>query len=161
MTVASAATVQLGRELASIVGDAYACQDAGPLTGFAIDGVRPGMWVLPGSVEEIAAVVRIANERRASVSVAGGFTKQAMGNVPEKVDILLRTDRLNRVLHFDPGDLTVGVEAGCRLGDVQKRVAKNALLLPLDPAKAQQATIGGVMATASFGPLKHGFGGVR
>jgi len=65
------------------------------------------------------------------------------------------------VLHFDPGDLTIGVEAGCRLGDLQKSVAENGLLLPLDSAKAQQATIGGLLATASFGPLKHGFGGVR
>ncbi len=161
MTVVSTATAQLERDLAAIVGDAYVCEDAGPLTGFAIDGVRPGMWVVPGSAGEIAAVVRLANERRASVTVAGGFTKQSLGNVPEKVDILLRTDRLNRVLHFDPGDLTIGVEAGCRLGDVQKRVAESGLLLPLDAASAQRATIGGALATASFGPLKHGFGGVR
>jgi glycolate oxidase FAD binding subunit len=161
MTVASTATAQLGRELAAIVGEAYVCEDAGALTGFAIDGVRPGMWVLPGSVEEVAAVIRTANERRACVTLAGGFTKQSMGNVPEKMDILLRTDRLNRVLHFDPGDLTIGVEAGCRLGEVQKSVAESGLLLPLDPAKAQQATIGGALAAAAFGPLKHGFGGVR
>ncbi len=161
MTVASTATAQLGRELSTIAGDAYVCEDAGALTGFAIDGVRPGMWVLPASVEEVAAVVRVANERRASVTVAGGFTKQTMGSVPEKVDILLRTDRLNRVLHFDPGDLTIGVEAGRRLGEVQQLIAENGLLLPLDPAKAQQTTVGGALATASFGPLKHSFGGAR
>ena len=160
MTVASTATAQLGRELAAIVGDAFVFEDVGALTGFAIDGVRPGMWVVPGSVEEVAAAVRVANERRASVTVAGGFTKQSLGNVPEKVDVLLRMERLNRVLHFDPGDLTIGVEAGCRLGEVQRRVAENGLLLPLDAAKAERATIGGTLATASFGPLKHGFGGV-
>ena len=159
--VTSTAGAQLGRELAAIVGEAYVCEDAGALTGFAIDGVRPGMWVLPGSVEEVAAIVRAANERRASLTVTGGFTKQSMGNVPERVDVLLRTDRLNRVLHFDPGDLTIGVEAGCKLGDVGKHVSENRLLLPLDPAKAQQATVGGTLATAAFGPLKHGFGGVR
>jgi glycolate oxidase FAD binding subunit len=152
---------QLGRDLASIVGDAYVCEDAAALTGFAIDGVRPGLWVLPGSVEEVAAIVRLANERRASLTPAGGFTKQSMGNTPKLVDILLRMDRLNRVLNFDPGDLTIGVEAGCKVGDVQNRVAGNALLLPLDVAKAQQATVGGALATSSSGPLKHGFGGVR
>lgn len=161
MTVASTATAQLGRELAAIVGEAYVCDEPGALTGFAIDGVRPGMWVLPGSPEEIAAILRLANERRASVTTAGGFTRQTVGNVPEKIDILLRTDRLNGVLHFDPGDLTIGVEAGCKLRDTRERVAEKGLLLPLDPANAQQSTIGGSLATSSFGPLKHGFGGVR
>ena len=161
MTVASVAVAELGRELAAIAGDAYVCEDAGALTGFAIDGVRPAMWVLPGSVEEVAALVRLANVRHANLTVAGGFTKQSMGSVPGNVDILLRTDRLNRILHFDPGDLTIGVEAGCRLGDVQRRVAESGLLLPLDAASAQQATVGGGLATASFGPLKHGYGGAR
>lgn len=161
MMVASTATAQLARELAAIAGEANVCEEAGALTGFAIDGVRPGMWVVPGSVDEVAGILRVANEKRASVTVAGGFTKQSMGNAPETVDILLRTERLDRVLHFDPGDLTVGVETGCRVTDVQRAVSENALLLPLDVAKARQATIGGALATASFGPLKHGFGGVR
>jgi glycolate dehydrogenase FAD-binding subunit len=161
MTVASTATAQLGRELAAIVGEAYVCDDPGALTGFAIDGVRPGMWVLPGSPEEIAAIVRLANERRAAVTVTGGFTRQSIGNVPEKVDVLLRTDRLTRVLHFDPGDLTIGVECGCKLRDIRERVAEKSLLLPLDPANAARGTIGGALATSSFGPLKHGFGGAR
>lgn len=161
MTVASVATAQLARELAAIAGEANVCEEAGALTGFAIDGVRPGIWVVPGSADEVAGIIRVANERRASVTVAGGFTKQSMGNKPETVDILLRTERLNRVLHFDPGDLTVGVEAGCRVGEVQRTASESALLFPLDIAKATQATIGGVLTTASFGPLKHGFGGVR
>lgn len=161
MTVASTATAQLGRELASIVGDAYVCDNPGALTGFAIDGVRPGMWVSPGSPDEIAAILRLANERRASVTVAGGFARQSIGAVPESVDILLRTDRLNRIMHFDPGDLTLGVEAGCKVGDTRERVAEKGLLLPLDPANAQHATIGGTLATSAFGHLKHGFGGVR
>ena len=161
MTVASTATAQLGRQLASIVGEANVCDNPGALTGFAIDGVRPGMWVLPGSPEEIAAIARLANERRASVTVAGGFTRQSMGTIPENLDILLRTDRLNRVQHFDPGDLTVGVQAGCKLRDTREHVAENGLLLPLDPANSQHATIGGTLATSAFGPLKHGFGGVR
>jgi glycolate oxidase FAD binding subunit len=159
--MASTANSHLGGDLAALVGAENVCEESAPLTAFAIDGVRPGIWVMPGSAEEIAAVMRLANERKLTATVAGGFSHQSMGNVPESVNILLRMDRLNRVLHFDPGDLTIGVEAGCKVGDVQKRVAADSLLLPLDTAKAQQGTIGGALATASTGPLKHGFGGAR
>jgi len=141
--MASVANAQLGRELASIVGDEFVCDTAAPLTGYAIDGVRPATWVIPQNANEVAAIVRVANERRASIAVAGGFTKQSMGGVPAQINILLRTDRLNRVLHYDPGDLTIGVESGCRIGDVVSRVGQDSLLLPLDVPRSQQASIGG------------------
>jgi len=137
--MASVANAQLGRELASIVGDEFVCDTAAPLTGYAIDGVRPATWVIPQNANEVAAIVRVANERRASIAVAGGFTKQSMGGVPAQIDILLRTDRLNRVLHYDPGDLTIGVESGCRIGDVVSRVGQDSLVLPLDVPRSQQA----------------------
>lgn len=159
--MASTANAHLGRDLSSLIGDEYVCEDAAPLTGFAVDGVRPGCWVMPGSAEETAAILRVANERKLTVVVAGGFTQQSLGNTPQAVDILLRTDRLNRVLHFDPGDLTIGVEAGCRVEDIRLKVAAESLLLPLDVCGAAKATVGGALATAAAGPLKHGYGGVR
>lgn len=159
--MASTANAQLGRELAAIVGGDYVCEAPAPLTAYAIDGVRPGAWVMPGSAEEISAILRLANELNCSVVATGGFTEQSRGDTPASVDILLRTDRLNRVLHFDPGDLTIGVEAGCRVAEVQRTVGEERLLLPLDVARAKEATIGGALATASYGPLKHGFGGAR
>src|SRR6185369_3646649 len=127
--MASVANAQLGRELASIVGDEFVCDTAAPLTGYAIDGVRPATWVIPQNANEVAAIVRVANERRASIAVAG--------------------------------DLTIGVESGCRIGDVVSRVGQDSLVLPLDVPRSQQASIGGVLASAAFGPLKHNFGGVR
>ena len=159
--MASAANVQLGRELAGIVGAEFVCEGGAPLTAFAVDGVRPGAMVSPGTVDEVAAVIRLANQARASVVVAGGFTKQGMGAVPNAVDILLKTERLNEVMHFDPGDLTVGVQAGCKFAGVQRTVAEHGLVLPLDIPRAGQATVGGALAASSFGPLKHFYGGVR
>jgi glycolate oxidase FAD binding subunit len=159
--MASTANPHLGADLVALLGRENVCEESAPLTAFAIDGVKPVLWAMPGSVEELAAVLQVANERKLAVAVAGGFSHQSIGNTPTNVDILLRMDRLNRVLHFDPGDLTIGVEAGCKVGEVQKKVATDSLLLPLDPPKPQQGTIGGALATASAGPLKHGFGGAR
>lgn len=155
------ATVQLERELATIVGEGHVSGDSALLTAFAIDGVRPGVAVAPGTAEEVAVILRLAHEHKLSVTACGGFTSQSLGAKPEPIDILLRTDRLSQVLHYDPGDLTIGVSAGMRVADVQHTVAKNNLILPLDVPRPAHATIGGTLAAALSGPLKHGYGGVR
>jgi len=160
MTATSAA-LQLGRQLAAIVGPEHVSDDSALLTPFAIDGVRPGVSVAPASTEEISTILKVANQHELSVTVSGGFTAQGLGATPAVIDILLRTERLNQVLHYDPGDLTVGVGAGMRVVDVQRLVYEHNLMLPLDVPRSVQATVGGSLATASAGPLKHGYGGVR
>ncbi len=155
------AALQFGRELAAIVGPEHVCEEPSLLTPFAIDGVRPTLAASPGSAEEIAAILRVANEQQLAVTACGGFTSQSLGGIPPNIDVLLRTERLNQILHYDAGDLTIGVAAGIRVADVQSTVAANNLMLPLDVPKATYATIGGTLATASSGPLKHGYGGVR
>ena len=92
---------------------------------------------------------------------AGGFTKQDIGGVPERVDILLRTTRLNTIEHFDPGDLTIGVNAGMIFAEAQKELAKHQQWLPCDAARLDRATFGGLLATGAAGPLKSAFGGMR
>ena len=160
MTTTSAAS-QLGPALIEIVGADHVCIDSSVLTPFSVDGVRPEASVTPASPEEVAAVLRYANEHKLSVVPCGGFTSQSLGGLPAPIDILLRTDRLNQVLHYDPGDLTIGAMAGMRVAEVQRRVSENKLMLPLDAPRPSQATIGGSLATAAAGPLKHAYGGVR
>jgi glycolate oxidase FAD binding subunit len=144
------------RELEALCGAEHAA--AG---GEAVDGVAPACTVTPGSEEEVAAVLRLASERGLAVVPAGGGTKLHIGNVPARVDIVLRTSRLTEVEHFDPGDLTLGIGAGQTLAAVDALLAGHKLLLPLDPPQAPAATVGGVMATAGHGPLRHAYGGVR
>ena len=98
-------------------------------------------------VEEIATIMRIASECDYIVVPAGGMTKQDIGAIPERIDILLRTDRLNQVMHYDAGDLTLGVGAGMTISEVQKALVANSQFLPLDPMLPERATVGGVLAT--------------
>lgn len=149
-------TTSLHDELAAIVGDAHVTTQE-----VQISGVVPSISVTPGSAEEIAAILRLANERGLMVVPAGGFTKQQIGGVPERVDILLRTERLNQVKHYDAGDLTIGVEAGIHLADMLNLLGEHRQWIPYDPPNAKTATLGGLLATAAFGPLKSGFGGLR
>jgi glycolate oxidase FAD binding subunit len=152
------------RELASIAGEKWV--SAGTDT-FEINGVRPAWTVAPGSAEEVAAILRVANERDLVVAPAGGFTKQQIGGIPERLDILLRMERLNHVEHYDPGDLTIGVGAGIPFSEMQSALAEHQQWIPLDAplsnagSRLNAATVGGLLATASFGPLKSGFGGLR
>lgn len=148
-------------ELAAIVGREYVSDDATRLAAYAPDGVTPRLLITPGSAEEIAAVLRIANESQLSVMPLGGATRLNIGTIPDHIDIALSTARLNQIESYDPGDLTIGLAAGVSVAEVEKLVASNKQVLPLDVARAADATIGGVLASSDFGPLKHAFGGSR
>jgi len=151
-----ATTTSLQPELAAIVGEAHVSQEQ-----VEINGVIPAVSVEPGSAEEIAAVLKLANQRGLAVAPAGGFTQQQVGGIPERIDVLLRTQRLSQIKSYDPGDLTIGVGAGIRFADMQSALAEHQQWIPYDPPNQKTATVGGLLATAAFGPLKSGFGGLR
>ncbi len=153
--------VTLRPELAAIVGESHVQDDPAHLAAFAVDGVLPAAVVTPASAEEVAAVLKLASDRGWVTVPAGAFHEQTVGFTPERVDVVLSTGRLDRIEHYDPADLTVGAGAGTKLGVLFSALGEHHQLLPLDPAHAAQRTIGGAMAAASSGPLKHGYGGLR
>ncbi|MBE9162708.1 MULTISPECIES: FAD-binding oxidoreductase [Microcoleaceae] len=71
------------------------------------------------------------------------------------------TARLNRLVEHAVGDLTVTAEAGMKFADLQEILGKSGQFLPIDPAYPQQATLGGIVATAGAGSLRHRYRGVR
>jgi glycolate oxidase FAD binding subunit len=80
----------------------------------------------------------------------------ALGSVPARYDVALRTTRLDRVLEYEPADLTVTVEAGVTMGRLQALLAEHGQFLPIDsPA---DATVGGVLAAGVSGPSRHAYG---
>lgn len=153
-----APTASVDRELTAIIGEEYVTSGTAE---FAINGVIPVHVVSPGSAEEVAAILQLANSRGLVVAPAGGLTKQEIGGVPERIDILLGTTRLNGIEHFDPGDLTIGVNAGMTFAEVQKELGSHQQWLPCDAARLDRATLGGLLATGGAGPLKSAFGGMR
>jgi len=157
--MSTATTSTRASDLAAIVGDKHVVDTR--LNEFVIDGVTPGIAVAPGSVDEVAAILAYAHERDLVVTPAGGFVHQEIGRNPEKIDILLRLERLNSIEHYDPGDLTIGVGAGATIAEIEAMLRDQRQLLPIDIAHSDRATIGGVMSVAAHGPLKHFYGGVR
>ena len=157
----TAAAASRTADLASLVGEKYVVEGPAKLSEFSIDGVTPATAVTPGSVEEVAAVLRYAHERELVVVPAGGFVHQETGRVPQQVDILLRAERLNSIQHYDPGDLTIGIGAGATIAEVEALLRDQEQMLPIDVAHSDRATVGGAMAVAAHGPAKHMYGGIR
>jgi len=128
---------------------------------YEVDGVRPSVVAIPGSAAEVAAALRAADERGAAVIPRGAGSEMALGMPPQRHDVALDLGRLDGIVEYEPADLTVTVQAGAKLADVQRRLAENGQWLPLDPPCRPSATIGGVLATNASGPSRIAFGTAR
>ena len=116
-----------------------------------IDGISPNRVVRPESIEELSRVIR---DSQGSVIPLGSGTQQEFGNPLRSADTVVDLTRLNRVTSYNPADLTVHVEAGVTLGQLQRLLAENNQVLPLDPWNGPTATIGGIAAVNAQGPLR-------
>ena len=88
--------------------------------------------------------------------------KGDLGGSPDAAGLVaVSTSRLNRLVQHAVGDLTVTAEAGMKFADLQLLLAAAGQFLPIDPAYPQQATLGGIVATADAGSLRHRYRGVR
>jgi len=110
----------------------------------------PEVVVKPGSAEEVAKILRLANEKRISVTPRGGGTGLCGGCVAVSGGILLSLERMNRILEIDEENYVAVVEAGVVLVDLYKAVEARGFYYPLYPGE-ESATIGGNVATNAGG----------
>jgi glycolate dehydrogenase FAD-binding subunit len=117
----------------------------------------------PGSPEEAAELLRTLGEDGRTVLVRGGGTKRTWTAAGEPVELEIVTDGLGRVVEHNEGDFTAVLEAGMPLAHAQELFAATGQMWALDPplGEGEAATLGGVLATADSGPLRHRYGGVR
>ncbi len=116
---------------------------------------------LPSTAAELAEVVTIAHSNNSPILVAGNQSKSDWGGCVTNVKSILSTQKLDRLIDHAIGDLTVTIEAGMKFDRLQQILAAAGQFLPLDPAYPDRATIGGIIATADTGSLRHRYGGVR
>lgn len=144
-------------DLQGIAGRAHARAAA---EGDDIDGARPRFVVEPGSGEEVSLLMRFAHDRGLAVAPRGGGTKLGWGNKPARLDIIMSTARMNRVLEHAAGDLVARAEAGVTLRTLQETVGKAGQRLALNPPEAG-ATLGGIVAANPSGYLRLRYGTAR
>ncbi|MDE3160505.1 MAG: FAD-binding oxidoreductase [Acidobacteriota bacterium] len=117
--------------------------------------------LLPKTPLELAGVLQEAAGRGHSITLWGNSTKQRMGGPVEAGEISISTAALNHVLEYEPRDLTISVEAGLRWSQLTHLLASNRQMIPLDPPFAENATVGGVIASNSSGPRRRLYGSAR
>jgi glycolate oxidase FAD binding subunit len=126
-----------------------------------MDWLRDARVVEPANEEEVSAVLRCADQEGLAVIPRGGGTKLDWGNPPSRADVILSTAKLDRVLEHAWADLTVTVQAGCTVADLQQTLAQHGQRLAIDVLWPEKATIGGILATNDSGALRLAYGSLR
>lgn len=155
------------QELQTIVGDAIVSwENVKPhwqeqVTNASTAENLPCGIVYPHTTAELKSILQKAYKNNWRVLPCGRGSKLGWGGLANQVDLVVSTECLNRIIEHAVGDLTVTVEAGVKFADLQAILGKFGQFLPLEPAYPQEATLGGIVATADSGSLRHRYGGIR
>ena len=158
--MSASAPVSLAR-LEEIVGSPHLVTAAAETAAREVCGLRPTVVARPADATQIAEILRFAAAEKLAVIPAGAGTKLGIGAPPSQYDISLDLSRMNRVLAYDPHDLTLGVEPGVRIEDLLRTLAEQKQSLPLAVPFLDRATVGGIVAANSSSPLRHAYGAAR
>ena len=139
-----------------IVGDKYAVTDAQTLAPHLIEGRglyqgRSSLMLRPGSTQEVAAILKLANETKTAVVPQGGNTGLVGGQIPFDGELILSLTRLDRIREVDAASNTITCEAGVVLQKAQQAAEAADRLFPLSLGSEGSCTIGGNLSTNAGG----------
>jgi len=152
---------QLAERLQAALGADALSAEPRELESHHVAGKLPALVCLPHSAEQIAAALRICAEADASVVPWGGGTAMAIGNPPLRLDLVISTIRMNRVIEHDHANLTATVQSGITLNMLQTALASQKQFLSVNPPYPERSTIGGIVAANLNGPKRSSHGSVR
>ena len=156
--------LDVAARIREIVGPRHCIVDPADLRTYECDAlaslrVTPGLVVLPGSTEEVCAVMKVAAEHRLAVVPRGAGTGLSGGALPVEGCIVIATSRMKRILEVDLENGFMRVEPGVVNLDVSRAIEKEGYYYAPDPSSQSVCTIGGNVAENSGGAhcLKYGF----
>ena len=161
-------TPEILTELKAIVGEKYAFNDPDKLEAYSRDETpdskyahQPEVVVLPGTTEEVAHVVKLANREHISIVPRGAGTGLACGAVPVTGGIVLSLERFDRIIEVNPDAMYMVVQAGVRTEEVQKAAKAAGMFYAGDPCSGDSCFIGGNLATNAGGNRAVKYGTTR
>jgi FAD/FMN-containing dehydrogenase len=113
---------------------------------------------IPDSADALSLVCRLAHDEGWKIRIEGQGT-WLPADAP--ADLAVSTRALDQIVSVSPADLVATVQAGTPLEALRRRLADEGMWLALDPPGRPDRSLGSIMATATAGPLRHGFGPVR
>ena len=150
----------------AIVGDKYAVIDAADQEPYLIEG--RGLYrgttpvvLRPGSVDEVAAIVRLAHETATAIVPQGGNTGLVGGQISHAGEVVVSLRRLDRIREVDVKSNTMTCEAGVILANAQAAAAEADRLFPLSLGAEGSCTIGGNLSTNAGGTGAFAYGVAR
>lgn len=155
------ASTNLAARLEYAVGASQVTADPAVCSQYAAGEVIPSAVAKPTSGEQVAEIVRFAALENLAVIPSGHRTKLEIGMPPSRYDIAVDTTGLRQIAHYDPGDLTLSVDAGASFNDLAAPLYKQKQFLPLSVPFYFESTIGGIIASGVDSVLRHSYGSTR
>jgi len=155
------ATANLGARLSEAAGTEHVITAGEELASYAIDGIVPGAIVRPASAEVAAKTVRLAAAEKLGLLALGSRSKCEIGMTPSRYDIALDMTGLREIAHYDASDMTLSVDAGMPLRELEIFLKRHGQFLPLAVPCFESTTAGGVIASGIDSSLRMQYGGAR
>lgn len=156
-------TPEMKQQLVSVVGDKWFLDSPNELYAYSYDATPmyqsfPDAVIMPGSTNEVSAVLKIANEHRIPIIPRGSGTNLAASTIPIQGGIVLNMNRFNQIHEIDVKNLTATVGPGVITANLHQAVEALGLFYPPDPGSMRISTIGGNMSQGAGGMrgLKYG-----
>jgi len=128
---------------------------------FAMAGRSPRFAARPHDRDELCELLRAATRDGLAVVPWGGGTALTHEAAPERYDLALDLGALDRVIEYQPEDLTLTAECGVPIATLRAQLAARGQELPLEAAHAERATLGGVLSANASGARRRRFGAPR
>lgn len=161
-------TPELVEELKKVVGDHYVKTDEEYLEQYQTDEEgnphffkKPEVVVFPGTTEEVAAIVKLANKYMVPITPRSAGTGVACGAIPIYHGMVVELDRMNKILKLDADNFYAVCQTGVFTGQLQAEAKKAGVMYAGDPSSAESCQIGGNVANNAGGNRAVRYGTTR
>lgn len=155
-------------KIKQIVSDENVLTDLEERYVYALDATNkqnienlPDVVVFVETIEQVQEIVRLAYDNNIPVIARGAGTNLVGACITKKGGIVLNFSKMNKILGVNAENLTIKVQPGAVIADIQKESEKFGLFYPPDPSNLAVSTIGGSIALSSGGPKTFKYGSTK